>query len=69
MVGLVISDSFLLVGKWDSSLENSPMEDVSKIDFSQHINNNLYNEAGLSNILATSLRKAQEIFNFAVKKL
>ena len=33
MVGLVISDSFLLVGKWDENLENSSMEGVSKIDF------------------------------------
>ena len=69
MVGLVISDSFLLVGKWDSSNENSPMEGVSKIDFNQPINNSLYNEAGLSNILASSLRKAQEIFNFSGEKV
>ena len=69
MVGLVISDSFLLVGKWDSNLENSSMEGVSKIDFTQPINNSLYNEAGLSNILASSLRKAQEIFNFSGEKV
>ena len=41
MVGLVISDSFLLVGKWDSSNENSQLEGVSKIDFNQPINNSL----------------------------
>ena len=35
MVGLAISDSFLLVGKWDSDVEDSPMEGVSKIDFTQ----------------------------------
>ena len=69
MVGLVISDSFLLVGKWDSNNENSPLEGVSKIDFTQPINNSLYNEAGLSNILASSLRKAQELFNFSGEKV
>ncbi len=69
MVGLVISDSFLLVGKWDSDLDNSPIEGVSKIDFTQPINNFLYNEAGLSNTLASSLRKAQEIFNFSGEKV
>ena len=58
MVGLVISDSFLLVGKWDENLENSSIEGVSKIDFTQPINKSLYNEAGLSNILASSLRKS-----------
>ena len=62
---LVISDSFLLVGKWDSDLENSPMEGVSKIDFTQSINKSLYNEKDISNILASSLRKAQEIINFS----
>ena len=29
----------------------------------------LYNEAGLSNILASSLRKAQELFNFSGEKV
>ena len=69
MVGLVISDSFLLVGKWDSDIENSPIQGVSKIDFTQPINYSLYDEAALSNLLASSLRKAQEIFNFSSEKV
>ena len=69
MVGLVISDSFLLAGKWDENLKNSSIEGLSKIDFTHPINNYLYNEASLSNILASSLRKAQDIFNFSGEKV
>ena len=69
MVGLVISDSFLLVGEWDSSLNYLSLKGVSKIDYAEPITQSLYNEASLSNILASSLRKAQETFNFSGKKV
>ena len=69
MVGLVISDSFLLVGEWDSSLDYLSLKGVSKIDYSEPITQSIFNEASLSNILASSLRKAQETFNFSGKKV
>ena len=69
MVGLVISDSFLLVGEWDPSLDYFSLKGVSKIDYVEPITQYIFNEASLSNILATSLRKAQETFNFSSKKV
>ena len=69
MVGLVISDSFLLVGEWDSSLDYLSLKGVSKIDYAEPITQSIFNEASLSNILASSLRKAQETFNFSGKKV
>ena len=69
MVGLVISDSFLLVGEWDSTLDYYSLKGVSKIDYAEHISQSIFNEASLSNALASSLRKAQESFSFSGKKV
>ena len=69
MVGLVISDSFLLAGEWDSTLDHYSLKGVSKIDYAEPISPSIFNEASLSNILASSLRKAQESFSFSGKKV
>ena len=69
MVGLVISDSFLLVGEWDSTLDYYSLKGVSKIDHSEPISQSIFNEASLSNILASSLRKAQESLRFSGQKV
>ncbi len=69
MVGLVISDSFLLVGEWDSTLDYYSLKGVSKIDYAEPISKIIFNEASLSNILASSLRKAQESYSFSGKKV
>ncbi|MBI87087.1 MAG: hypothetical protein CMG63_03295 [Candidatus Marinimicrobia bacterium] len=69
MVGLVISDSFLLVGEWNSKLDNHSLKGVVKVDFLERINPHVFNEAGLSSIIASSLRKAQETFSFSGKKV
>ena len=69
MVGLVISDSFLLVGEWDSTLDHYSLKGVSKIDYAEPISQSIFNEASLSNILASSLRKAQESFSFSGKRV
>ena len=69
MVGLVISDSFLLVGEWDSTLDHYSLKGVSKIDYAEPISQSIFNEASLSNALSSSLRKAQESFSFSGKKV
>jgi len=69
MVGLVISDSFLLAGEWDSNLDYYYLKGVSKIDYTEPISQSIFNEASLSNTLASSLRKAQESFSFSGKKV
>jgi len=69
MVGLVISDSFLLVGEWDSTLGYYSLKGVSKIDYAESISQSIFNEASLSNTLSSSLRKAQESFSFSGKKV
>ncbi len=69
MVGLVISDSFLLVGEWDSTLDYYSLKGVSKIDYAEPISQSIFNESSLTSTLASSLRKAQESFSFSGKKV
>ena len=57
MVGLVISDSFLLVGEWDSTLDHYSLKGVSKIDYAEPISQSIFNEASLSNALPRHLGK------------
>ena len=44
MVGLVISDTFLLVGEWNSKLDNRSLKGVVKADFLEPINPHVFNE-------------------------
>ena len=66
MVGLVISDTFLLTGNWQDDAEGSlTVSDVTQVQFTDPITSFLHNEAELNAILASSLRKAKEVNSFA----
>ena len=60
MIGLVISDKFLLVGDWDEKLDEIIVGSVKKIDFHESITQYLHDESSLNSILASPLRKAKE---------
>ena len=48
MIGLVISDKFLLVGNWDEKLDEIIIENVKKIDFLESITQYLHDESSLN---------------------
>lgn len=64
MIGIVISDSFLLTGKWEESDVGCTLNSLEKIDFNEPITSLLYNESELNSVLASALRKAKEIHSF-----
>ena len=65
MIGLVISDKFLLVGNWDEKLDEIIVERVKKIDFIESITQYLHDESSLNSILASPLRQAKEYTAFS----
>ncbi len=66
MVGLVISDNFLLTGNWQNDTDGATsLDDVTQIQFTEPIISILHDEAGLNTILASALRKAKEVNSFA----
>ena len=66
MVGLVISDNFLLTGNWQNDNDGTPsINDVTQIQFTEPIIKLLHDEAGLNTVLASALRQAKEINSFA----
>jgi len=65
MVGIVISDTFLLVGEWDSRSDPLALKSASKIDYAEPINQYIFNEARLSSIISSALRKAQESYSLS----
>ena len=65
MIGLVISDKFLLVGDWDEKLDEIIVGSVKKIDFHESITQYLHDESSLNSILASPLRQAKEFTAFS----
>ncbi|GIS53969.1 hypothetical protein Ct9H90mP29_10110 [bacterium] len=70
MVGLVISDNFLLTGNWQNANDGIPsIKDVTQVQFTEPIIKLLHDEAGLNTVLASALRQAKEVNSFAGKIL
>ena len=64
MVGLVLSDTFLLTASWEDNDGISSATGVIKIPFTEPISSLLHNEAELNAILASALRQAKEANSF-----
>ena len=64
MVGLVISDSFLLCGAWRKTDDVPTLESLVRIPLIDTISSILFDEAELNTVLASALRKAKESFPF-----
>ena len=66
MVGLVLSDSFLLTARWNSDADGliQSVSGVKKIPFTEPISSLLHNESELNSILASTLRQAKELNAF-----
>ena len=66
MVGLVLSDSFLLTARWNSDANGliQSVSGVKKIPFTEPISSLLHNESELNSVLASTLRQAKELNAF-----
>ena len=61
MIGLVVSDTFLLCGVWETEGSAKTLKSLSKVQFSDPITDViLYQEPELNTILAPALRRASE---------
>ncbi len=65
MVGLVVSDTFLLTGSWDKNSIQSTATGITKIEYAESIRNILHHEGGLNAILASALRQATNVNPFS----
>jgi len=65
MIGLVISDKFLLTGNWEKGSNEPKVTGISKIDFAEPITKLLHHEGSLNAILASALRQAKDISPFS----
>ena len=64
MVGLVISDTFLLCGAWVRDGDSFVLQSLGRIPFTDSISSIIYDEAELNSVLASALRKSKETFPF-----
>ena len=64
MVGLVISDTFLLCGAWIRDGDSFVLRSLGRVPFTDSISSIIYDEAELNSVLASALRKSKETFPF-----
>ena len=64
MVGLVISDTFLLCGVWNRNGESPILQSLVRVPFNDNISSIIYDEAELNSVLASALRKSKETHPF-----
>ena len=65
MVGLVVSDTFLLTARWNFEDGIPYLNGLEEIHYTDSINSILHDESELNSILASALRQAREINPFA----
>ena len=64
MVGLVISDTFLLSGVWSHDGESPTLGKIVRIPYTENIAPLLHDEVELNSVLASALRQAKENNSF-----
>ena len=64
MVGLVISDTFLLSGVWSHDGESPSLGKIVRIPYTENIAPLLHDEVELNSVLASALRQAKENNSF-----
>ena len=64
MVGLVISDTFLLCGAWVRDGDSFVLQSLGRVPFTESISSIIYDEAELNSVLASALRKSKETYPF-----
>ena len=65
MIGIVISDTYLITAVWSDDDKDQTLHNVKQIDYNEPINNALHNEGELNSILGIALRRASEAIPFS----
>ena len=69
MVGLVLSDTFLLTASWDDNDGDKVASGILQIPFTESISSLLHDESELNAVLASALRQAKEANPFEGQKI
>ena len=69
MVGLVLSDTFLLTASWDDNDGDKVASGILQIPFTESISSLLHDESELNAVLASALRQAREANPFEGQKI
>ena len=69
MVGLVLSDTFLLTAYWDDNDGDKIASGILQIPFTESISSLLHDESELNAVLASALRQARETNTFEGQKI
>ena len=69
MVGLVLSDTFLLTASWDDNDGDKVASGILQIPFTESISSLLHDESELNAVLASALRQAREANPFEGQKV
>ena len=69
MVGLVLSDTFLLTASWDDNDGDKLANGILQVPFTESISSLLYDETELNAVLASALRQAREANPFEGQKI
>ena len=69
MVGLVLSDTFLLTASWDDNDGDKVASGILQIPFTESISSLLHDETELNAVLASALRQAREANPFEGQKI
>tara|TARA_Y100000748_G_scaffold299527_1_gene296511 strand:- start:1126 stop:2856 length:1731 start_codon:yes stop_codon:yes gene_type:complete len=65
MIGIVISDTYLITAVWSDDDKDQTLHNVKQIDYNEPINNALHNEGELNSIIGIALRRASEAIPFS----
>ena len=65
MIGIVISDTFLIVGVWSEENNDLALHNVKQIDYTESINKIIHEEGDLNSVLGIAIRRASELIPFS----
>ena len=65
MIGIVISDTFLITGVWSDADNDPTLHNVKQIDYTEPINDIIHKEGELSSVLGIALRRVSEAIPFS----
>ena len=65
MIGIVISDTFLVVGVWSEDNNDLSLHNVKQIEYTEPINDIIHKERDLNSVLGIAIRRASEAIPFS----
>ena len=65
MIGIVISDTFLVVGVWSEEKNDLALHNVKQIEYTEPINDIIHKEGDLNSVLGIAIRRASEAIPFS----